>query len=539
MAVLEDLIRAIELWLRIAKEQVPLVDPNLDPVLLVPGIGGSILEAVDEAGNKERVWVRILAADHECREKLWAKFDAATGKTVSVDEKISIAVPEDRYGLYAIDTLDPDMIIGDDSVYYYHDMIVQMIKWGYQEGKTLFGFGYDFRQSNRLSETLDQFSRKLESVYTASGGKKINLITHSMGGLLVKCFMSLHGDVFEKYVKSWIAIAAPFQGAPGYINSGLLNGMSFVEGWQSNFFISKWTMQQLLIECPSIYELLASSTYQWEETPLLQIWRERLDDNGKKSALLESYEPAESIKMIAKALSEHEIISDGNHIPLPLNEDILRWAKETQDILCQAKLPKSVKFYNIYGIDYDTAHTVCYGSKTILFQSLVNSYILRVNSSMLMVMDQSLQNQQRRMALLRWQELGSQLTTEESCATTTCSGWSSTGCTPVNLTRSMTPSTTTSSSPPSSRSRSTTRNAGTSLRSGRTGRSSPTPTTAMRPRDQPSSLRWSARYPRLVRVKRARWTRRRPRWSSTRRAEGDSMWKSGPLGSAMVDLPCS
>jgi hypothetical protein len=132
-------------------------------------------------------------------------------------------------------------------------------------------------------------------------------------------------------------------GAPGYINSGLLNGMSFVEGWQSNFFISKWTMQQLvciiaspflsstadvhvvtmilpfekeltvgflfqLIECPSIYELLASSTFQWEETPLLQIWRERLDDNGKKSALLESYGPAEAIKMIAKALSEHEVI---------------------------------------------------------------------------------------------------------------------------------------------------------------------------------------------------------------------------------------
>lgn len=363
MAVLEDLIRAIELWLRIAKEQVPLVDPTLDPVLLVPGIGGSILEAVDEAGNKERVWVRILAADHEFRAKLWSKFDASTGKTVSVDDKTSIVVPEDRYGLYAIDTLDPDMIIGDDSVCYYHDMIVEMIKWGYQEGKTLFGFGYDFRQSNRLSETLDRFSRKLESVYTASGGKKINLITHSMGGLLVKCFMSLHSDVFEKYVKSWIAIAAPFQGAPGYITTSLLNGMSFVEGWESNFFISKWSMQQLLIECPSIYELLASSTFHWEHTPLLQIWREKLDNSGKKSALLESYEPDEAIKMIEKALSKHEIISDGMHIPLPLNLDILRWAKETQDVLCQAKLPKSVKFYNIYGIDYDTAHIVCYGSE--------------------------------------------------------------------------------------------------------------------------------------------------------------------------------
>ncbi|KAK3143716.1 hypothetical protein QOZ80_4AG0304060 [Eleusine coracana subsp. coracana] len=363
MAILEDLIRAIELWLRIAKEQVPLVDPTLDPVLLVPGIAGSILEAVDDAGNKERVWVRILAAEHEFRDKLWSKFDASTGKTVSVNKKTSIVVPEDRYGLYAIDTLDPDMIIGDDTVYYYHDMIVEMIKWGYQEGKTLFGFGYDFRQSNRLSETLDRFSKKLESVYKASGGKKINLITHSMGGLLVKCFVSLHSDVFEKYVKSWIAIAAPFQGAPGYINSSLLNGMSFVEGWESKFFISKWSMQQLLLECPSIYELLANSNFHWKDTPLLQIWREKLDDNGKKNALLESYEPAEAIQMIEEALSKHEIISNGMHIPLPLNEDILKWAKETHDIICKTKLPESVKFYNIYGIDYDTPHTVCYGSE--------------------------------------------------------------------------------------------------------------------------------------------------------------------------------
>lgn len=40
-------------------------------------------------------------------------------------------------------------VIGRESVYYFHDMIVEMTKWGFQEGKTLFGFGYDFRQSNR------------------------------------------------------------------------------------------------------------------------------------------------------------------------------------------------------------------------------------------------------------------------------------------------------------------------------------------------------------------------------------------------------
>ena len=48
------------------------------------------------------------------------------------------------------------------------------------------------------------------------------------------------------------------------------------------------------------------------------------------------------------------------HIPVPLNLDILNWAKETYDLLSSTKLPESVKFYNIYGIDYDTPHTVWY-----------------------------------------------------------------------------------------------------------------------------------------------------------------------------------
>ncbi|KAK9102915.1 hypothetical protein Sjap_020169 [Stephania japonica] len=68
-----------------------------------------------------------------------------------------------------------------------------------------------------LEETLECFGAKLKSIHDASG-------------------------IFEKYVKSWIAIAAPFQGAPGYITTSLLNGMSFVNGWQQNLLISKWSM---------------------------------------------------------------------------------------------------------------------------------------------------------------------------------------------------------------------------------------------------------------------------------------------------------
>lgn len=364
MAVLlEGFIQSIELWLKVTQKQEPLVNPDLDPVLLVPGIAGSILKAVDDDGKEERVWVRIFGADHEFCTKLWSRFDPSTGKTVSLDKKTRIVVPEDRYGLQAIDVLDPDMIIGQEGVCYFHDMILEMIKWGYKEGKTLFGFGYDFRQSNRLQETLDKFSAKLESVYTLSGGKKLNIITHSMGGILVKCFMSLHSDIFEKYVKSWIAIAAPFQGAPGYITTSLLNGVSFVDGWEENFFVKKWSMHQLLIECPSIYELMACPDFCWDDVPVLQLWRKKHDHTNNLNTFLESYQPMDSISLMNEALSSNKVGYNGLDVHLPFNLEILKWANETREILSRAKVPPTVKFYNIYGINCGTAHSVRYGSE--------------------------------------------------------------------------------------------------------------------------------------------------------------------------------
>ncbi|XVF40049.1 hypothetical protein PTKIN_Ptkin01aG0081300 [Pterospermum kingtungense] len=362
--LLEDIVQSVEMWLKLIKKPQPYVDPTLDPVLLIPGIAGSILKAVDgQNGNEERVWVRILGADYKFRTKLWSRFDPSTGRTVSLDPKTNVKVPEERYGLYAIDVLDPDLILGRECVYYFHDMIIEMIKWGFQEGKTLFGFGYDFRQSNRLQETMDCLAAKLESVYKASGGKKINIISHSMGGILVKCFMGLHSDIFEKYVKNWIAIATPFQGAPGYIASTFLNGMSFVDGWEQNFFISKWSMHQLLIECPSIYELMACPHFKWQHIPLLEIWREKEGCDGVPRIILESYRPKDSIDIFKEALSGNSVDYEGENIPLPFNLEILKWAQETQKVLSHAKVPSGVKFYNIYGINLETPHSVCYGSE--------------------------------------------------------------------------------------------------------------------------------------------------------------------------------
>ncbi|KAL0324392.1 UNVERIFIED_CONTAM: Phospholipase A(1) LCAT3 [Sesamum calycinum] len=303
-----------------------------DPVLLVSGIGGSILNSKRKKfGFQTRVWVRILLADLEFKKKIWCIYNPETGYTESLDDSTEIVVPQDDYGLYAIDILDPSTFVKClhlSDVYHFHDMIDMLVGCGYKKGTTLFGYGYDFRQSNRIGQLMDGLKERLETAYKASGGRKVNIISHSMGGLLVSCFISLYGDIFSKYVNKWITIATPFQGAPGCINDSILTGMQFVEGFESYFFVSRWSMHQLLVECPSVYEMLPNPNFNWKKQPEIQL----------------NY--------------------DGKTVALPFNFAILKWAAGTREVLDKTQIPEGVSFYNIYGTSFDTPFDVCYGSES-------------------------------------------------------------------------------------------------------------------------------------------------------------------------------
>ncbi|XP_059628614.1 phospholipase A(1) LCAT3 [Cornus florida] len=348
-------------------------DPDRDPVLLVSGIGGSILHSKKKKrGFETRVWVRILLADLEFRKKIWSLYNRKTGYTESLDDSTEIVVPEDDYGLYAIDILDPSVwvkCVHLTGVYHFHDMIDMLVGCGYKKGTTLFGYGYDFRQSNRIDKAMEGFKAKLDTAYQASGGRKVNIISHSMGGLLVLCFMSLHNDVFSKYVSKWISIACPFQGAPGCINDSLLTGLQFVEGFESFFFVSRWTMHQLLVECPSIYEMLPNPEFMWKKQPEIQVWRKQPKEE-ETSVKLESYGPTESVTLFDEALRNNELNYDGKTVALPFNFSILKWAAATRQIVNNAQLPKGVSFYNIFGTSFDTPFDVCYGSETSPIEEL-------------------------------------------------------------------------------------------------------------------------------------------------------------------------
>nr|GMD78130.1 phospholipase A(1) LCAT3 isoform X2 [Ipomoea batatas] len=147
-----------------------------DPVLLVSGMGGSILNARSNSGSDTRVWVRIFLSEMLFKKKVWSLYNPETGYTESLDDSSEIAVPDDDYGLYAIDILDPSWFakcIHLSDVYHFHDMIDMLVGCGYEKGTTLFGYGYDFRQSNRIDQVLNGLKQKLEAAYEASGSRKV------------------------------------------------------------------------------------------------------------------------------------------------------------------------------------------------------------------------------------------------------------------------------------------------------------------------------------------------------------------------------
>lgn len=338
-----------------------------EPVLLVSGMGGSVLHARRRSNSKFdlRVWVRILFANLDFKKYLWSLYNADTGYVEPLDDDVEIVVPEDDHGLFAIDILDPSWfveLLHLSMVYHFHDMIDMLINCGYEKGTTLFGYGYDFRQSNRIDKAMAGLRAKLETAYKTSGGKKVNLISHSMGGLLVRCFMSMNHDVFTKYVNKWICIACPFQGAPGCINDSLLTGLQFVYGFESFFFVSRWAMHQLLVECPSIYEMLPNPEFKWKEKPIIQVWRKNPEKDG--TVELVQYEATDCVSLFEEALRNNELTYNGKKVALPFNMSVFKWATKTRQILDNAELPDTVSFYNIYGTSYETPYDVCYGSES-------------------------------------------------------------------------------------------------------------------------------------------------------------------------------
>jgi len=139
-------------------------------------------------------------------------------------------------------TLDPVVIIPgimgswfkngewqlDPITHTYDDLHKALInQGGYVPNETLFTFPYEWRQSNVI--TAFELRNKINEIQAQTGAEKVDIIAHSMGGLVVRHYVT--GDFYGNDIDQIIFLGTPHRGSPkAYLQWEAAEGFADVEG---------------------------------------------------------------------------------------------------------------------------------------------------------------------------------------------------------------------------------------------------------------------------------------------------------------------
>ncbi len=102
-----------------------------------------------------------------------------------------------------------DLVL-DNIRHTYDDLKNALINNGYVPGQTLFDFPYDWRFDNRL--TAVALRDKISEIKSISKCQKVNVIAHSMGGLVVRYY--IESKQYQNDIDHLILLGTPNEGAP-------------------------------------------------------------------------------------------------------------------------------------------------------------------------------------------------------------------------------------------------------------------------------------------------------------------------------------
>lgn len=200
------------------------------PIIFIPGMGGSVLA---EKANPTKIYFSGVKQAMDQFAKLELPIDRSKDKLISTDvlRKVQRARGDyiDQYAL----------------------VINRLESLGYKEGTTLFALNYDWRRSNfEAADSLRQFI-----VAKGLAGKPVDLVGHSMGGLVATIYLQKYAG--EQKVRNFIAMGTPFFGAVKAIRA-LAEGFA-VFGVENYLVVgagSTGTVYRVFSSMDSIYELL-------------------------------------------------------------------------------------------------------------------------------------------------------------------------------------------------------------------------------------------------------------------------------------------
>jgi pSer/pThr/pTyr-binding forkhead associated (FHA) protein len=128
---------------------------------------------------------------------------------------------------------------------------------GYERGRDLFEFGYDWRQDLRLSarrlgETIESWQARCKE---AQG--PLTIVAHSMGCLVARYYVEQLGG--SARVGRLISIGGPHAGAPRTLEAFAFGQQPFLFGRLAE------RVQRIVVSFPSIYTILPTSTCVYDE----------------------------------------------------------------------------------------------------------------------------------------------------------------------------------------------------------------------------------------------------------------------------------
>lgn len=102
-----------------------------------------------------------------------------------------------------------DELVLDPILHTYDGLWEGLKSVGYEPGKTLFAFPYDWRNDNR--DTASLFDQKVKDILAICHCLKVDVVAHSMGGLAVRYYIQ---NINDSTIDQLIFLGTPHLGAP-------------------------------------------------------------------------------------------------------------------------------------------------------------------------------------------------------------------------------------------------------------------------------------------------------------------------------------
>lgn len=219
----------------------PVLQNNRDPVIIIPGISGSQL--YKNYDDNSEVWLNVLKT-------------VANTADSHLDD-LSLLVD-------GIESPVRKMVVGDiirsaPNIDIFDGLISELHSDGYIDGVDLFVFPYDWRFST--IDTAITLNNKINKILSTTNRTKVDLIAHSMGGVVAKQYIAQYG---KEKIDQLFFIGTPHLGAPKAFKT-LMYGDTMGVGLDLSIakiaLLNAERIKTISQNMPSVYELLPSKQY--------------------------------------------------------------------------------------------------------------------------------------------------------------------------------------------------------------------------------------------------------------------------------------